>query len=238
MMGLSYHRHRFPPVVIQHAVWLYLRFTLSYRDVEDLLAERGFDVSYETVRSWVLKFGPVIARRYGGAVPAPAIDGTWTRCLSTPTGLRQLARWVMPLRHNAVNGDGKSQSPYKREVRRWELECGDHWGGDDVFLDPAHASDRFRRDPQRVPFFTKLVLGNPEMNNTVAHNNVLWPDLRPLLTAEFGKEPGSDRAIVSFSFGGCCTLRRSDRAHNICAADDPNNFAFAHYGHALNSLCF
>src|ERR1700745_1171988 len=63
MMELSYRRHRFPPVVIQHAVWLYLRFTLSYRDVEDLLAERGLDVSYETVRSWVLKFGPVIARR-------------------------------------------------------------------------------------------------------------------------------------------------------------------------------
>ena len=55
-MELPYHRHRFPPVVIRHAVWLYLRFTLSYRDVEDLLAERGFDVSYETVRSWVLKF--------------------------------------------------------------------------------------------------------------------------------------------------------------------------------------
>src|SRR5262249_22616235 len=41
MMELSYRRHRFPPVVIQHAVWLYLRFTLSYRDIEDLLAERG-----------------------------------------------------------------------------------------------------------------------------------------------------------------------------------------------------
>ena len=53
-----YRRHRFPPGIIQHAVWLYLRFTLSYRDVEDLLAERGLDISYETVRSWVLKFGP------------------------------------------------------------------------------------------------------------------------------------------------------------------------------------
>src|SRR6266436_6345222 len=63
MAELSYRRHRFPPVVIQYAVWLYLRFTLSYRDVEDLLAERGLDISYETVRSWVLKFGPVIARR-------------------------------------------------------------------------------------------------------------------------------------------------------------------------------
>ena len=52
MMELSHRRHGFPPVVIQHAVWLYLRFTLSYRDVEDLLAKRGLDFSYETVRSW------------------------------------------------------------------------------------------------------------------------------------------------------------------------------------------
>ena len=59
MAEISYRRHRFPPVIIQHAVWLYLRFTLSYRDVEELLAERGLDVSYETVRSWVLKFGPI-----------------------------------------------------------------------------------------------------------------------------------------------------------------------------------
>ena len=58
MDQLSYRRHRFPPAVIQHAIWLYLRFTLSYRDVEDLLAERGLAVSYETVRRWVLKFGP------------------------------------------------------------------------------------------------------------------------------------------------------------------------------------
>ena len=72
MMELSYRRHRFPPVVIQHAVWVYLRFTLSYRDVEDLLAERGLDISYETVRSWVLKFGPVIARRLRGRRPRPS----------------------------------------------------------------------------------------------------------------------------------------------------------------------
>ena len=51
-------RHQFPPAIIRHAVWLYMRFTLSYRDVEDLLAERGLDMSYETVRRWVLKFGP------------------------------------------------------------------------------------------------------------------------------------------------------------------------------------
>jgi putative transposase len=44
------------------SVWLYVRFTLSYRDVEDLLAERGLGVSYETVRRWALKFGPMFAR--------------------------------------------------------------------------------------------------------------------------------------------------------------------------------
>jgi transposase-like protein len=72
MAEISYRRHRFPPVVIQHAVWLYLRFTLSYRDVEELLAERGLDISYETVRSWVLKFGPVIARRLRRRRPRPS----------------------------------------------------------------------------------------------------------------------------------------------------------------------
>ena len=72
MIELSYPRHRFPPVVVQHAVWLYLRFTLSYRDVEDLLAERGLDISYQTVRSWGLKFGPVIARRLRQVRPRPS----------------------------------------------------------------------------------------------------------------------------------------------------------------------
>jgi putative transposase len=62
MKPISYARHRFPPDVIRHAVWLYLRFTLSYRDVEDLLAERGLIISNEAVRRWMLKFGPVIAR--------------------------------------------------------------------------------------------------------------------------------------------------------------------------------
>ena len=64
-MTISFARHQFPPAVIRHAVWLYMRFTLSYRDVEDLLAERGLDISYETVRRWVLKFGPLFAENFG-----------------------------------------------------------------------------------------------------------------------------------------------------------------------------
>ena len=60
MRKISYAGYRLPPEVIPQAVWLYLRFTLSFRDVEDLLAERGIAVSYETVRRWVNHFGPVI----------------------------------------------------------------------------------------------------------------------------------------------------------------------------------
>src|SRR5437899_3485276 len=72
MALLSYRRHRFPPEIIQHAVWLYLRFTLSYRDVEELLAARGLDISYETVRRWVLKFGPLLACRLRQRRPRPS----------------------------------------------------------------------------------------------------------------------------------------------------------------------
>ena len=60
---LSYRGYRFPPDIIARAVWLYHRFTLSLRDIEDLLAERGITVSYETIRQWCATFGPHYARR-------------------------------------------------------------------------------------------------------------------------------------------------------------------------------
>lgn len=59
---VSYKRHRFPPQVIDHAVWLYYRFPLSLRLVEEMLLERGIVVSYETIRPWGIKFGPDYAR--------------------------------------------------------------------------------------------------------------------------------------------------------------------------------
>ncbi|MBL3705998.1 IS6 family transposase [Sulfitobacter sp. BDSS02] len=60
--SISYKRHRFPPSIIAHAVWLYVRFNLSLREVEAVLLERGIDVSYETVRRWTTKFEPQIAK--------------------------------------------------------------------------------------------------------------------------------------------------------------------------------
>ena len=75
MQPISYARHQFPAEVIQPAVWLDFRFTLSYRDVEELLAERGIEISYETVRRWVLKFGPMFARNLRRLRPKPT--GRW-----------------------------------------------------------------------------------------------------------------------------------------------------------------
>ena len=59
----SYRGYRFPSEIISHAVWLYYRFALSFRDVEDLLAQRSITVTYETIRQWCQRFGPVYARR-------------------------------------------------------------------------------------------------------------------------------------------------------------------------------
>ena len=64
-------RHRFPGEIISHAVWRSFRFLLSYRDVEELLAERGIAVSYETIRHWCRKFGETFA----DGAPAPAQTG-------------------------------------------------------------------------------------------------------------------------------------------------------------------
>jgi hypothetical protein len=110
MAPISYRRHRFPPLVIQHAVWLYLRFTLSYRDVEELLAERGLDLSYETVRSWVLKFGPAIARGLRRCAESLVAAG----CVGPPRDRAQRpsfgVRWTLRWRKT----DSNHWSPVKR----------------------------------------------------------------------------------------------------------------------------
>lgn len=75
MQPVSFKRHRFPPEVIRHAVWLYFRFTLSFRDMEEMLAERGIEASYETIRCWALKFGRAFAQNLHRSRPKPT--GRW-----------------------------------------------------------------------------------------------------------------------------------------------------------------
>jgi hypothetical protein len=89
-MTISFARYQFPPAIIRHAVWLYVRFTLSYRDVEDLLAERGLDASYETVRRWVLK--ALVFASKAGADPARVRQATGTEFIARrprPLGISQ-----------------------------------------------------------------------------------------------------------------------------------------------------
>lgn len=100
MTSLSYSGYRFPRDIIQRAVWMYLRFTLSFRDVEELLAERGIIVTYETVRRWVLAFGPVLARGLRARRPKPHtrwhLDEVFVRI-----GGKQLYLW------RAVDAEGE-----------------------------------------------------------------------------------------------------------------------------------
>src|SRR5437868_4821668 len=100
MAAPTYSGYRFPRDVIQRAVWMYLRFTLSYRDVEDLLAERGIEVSHETVRRWVLTFGPLIARRLRAR--RPKRHGRWHLDeMFVRIGGRQMYLW------RAVDAEGE-----------------------------------------------------------------------------------------------------------------------------------
>ena len=66
-----YHRHRFPSEIISHCVWLYFRFSLSFRDVEELMSSRGVSLSYETVREWCFKFGQTYANGLRRRSPRP-----------------------------------------------------------------------------------------------------------------------------------------------------------------------
>jgi putative transposase len=100
MIPIFYARHRFPPEVIPHAVWLYLRFTLSYRDVEDLLTERGLVVSNESIRRWVLKFGPVIARNLRTSRPQAYTRWHLDEMVVSISG-KQMYMW------RAVDGEGE-----------------------------------------------------------------------------------------------------------------------------------
>src|ERR1700757_4444852 len=78
----SYKGFRFPPEIMSHAVWLYFRFSLSFRDVEELLAQRGSVVTYEMVRQWCLKFGQTYANELRRRRPVVVTNGIWTRFFS------------------------------------------------------------------------------------------------------------------------------------------------------------
>ena len=74
-----YRGFRYPAALISHVVWLYFRFSLSFRDIEELMASRGIFVTYETIRQWTLKFGKTYANALRRSSPSAATNGIWTR---------------------------------------------------------------------------------------------------------------------------------------------------------------
>jgi putative transposase len=106
----TYKRHRFPSDIISYAVWLYYRFNLSHRDVEDLLAERGITVSYEAIRLWCIKFGAKYSRRlkkrHGGYGDTFYIDEVFVKING-----KQYYLW------RAVDQDGEVVDVYRQAKR-------------------------------------------------------------------------------------------------------------------------
>ena len=100
----TYKRHRFPPDIISYAVWLYYRFNLSHRDIEDLLAERGITVSREAIRLWCIKFGAKYASRLkrrhqgnGDTFYIAVVFASWIRTEKWLMFTFNLAEMVPPL---------------------------------------------------------------------------------------------------------------------------------------------
>ncbi len=85
----DYKRHRFPAEIISHCVWLYFRFTLSYRDVEEMMAARGIQLTYETIRQWCRKFGQVYANELRRHRPRPGDKWHLDEVFLTINGQRQ-----------------------------------------------------------------------------------------------------------------------------------------------------
>ena len=109
---ISYKGHRFPPPIIAHVVWLYARFNLSLREVEELMLERGVDVSYETIRRWTVKFGPLIAHVLRRRQPRPG--DVWL--------------WLAVDQHGAVLEEILQSKRDKRAAKRLLIKRMKRWG--------------------------------------------------------------------------------------------------------------
>src|SRR5215208_1966853 len=129
MPPLSYSGYRYPRDIIQRAVWMYLRFTLSFRDVEELLAERGIVVTYESIRRWVRTFGPVIARRLRAKRSQPHgrwhLDEMWIPSANSPERGAEgdpcsppsMSAYSPQLRSTAPNEGAPATEPIRRRYQ-------------------------------------------------------------------------------------------------------------------------
>ena len=123
----SYKRHRFPPQMIAHAVWLYVRFNLSLREVEELMLERGVDVSYETIRRWTVKFGPLITHVLRRRQPRPGDVWHLDEVVVKIAG-RSCWLWRAVDQHGVVLEEILQSKRNKRAAKRLLVTLMKRWG--------------------------------------------------------------------------------------------------------------
>ena len=124
---ISYKRHRFPPQIISHVVWLYARFNLSLREVEELMLERGVDVSYETIRRWTVKFGPRIAHVLRRRQPPPGDVWHLDEVVVKIAG-RSYWLWRAVDQHGVVLEEILQSKRDKRAAKRLLIKLMKRWG--------------------------------------------------------------------------------------------------------------
>ncbi|MBM2294982.1 IS6 family transposase [Sulfitobacter pseudonitzschiae] len=124
---ISYNRHRFPSQIIVHVVWLYARFNLSLREVEELMLERGVDVSYETIRRWTVKFGPLIAHTLRRREPRPGDVWHLDEVVVKIAG-RSFWRWRAVDQHGVVLEEILQSKRDKRAAKRLLVKVMKRWG--------------------------------------------------------------------------------------------------------------
>jgi putative transposase len=136
---ISYKRHRFPPQIIAHVVWLYARFNLSLREVEDLMLERGADVSYETIRRWTVKFGPLIAHVLRRRQPRPGDVWHLDEVVVKIAG-RSYWLWRAVDQHGVVPEEILQSKRDKRAAKRLLINLMKRWG----FVPKRISTDKLR----------------------------------------------------------------------------------------------
>ena len=124
---ISYKRHRFPPQIIAHVVWLYVRFNLSLREVEEVMLERGVDVSHETIRRWMVKFGPLIAHNLRRRQPRPGDVWHLDEVVVKIAG-RSFWLWRAVDQHGVVHEEILQPRRDKRAAKRLLVKLMKRWG--------------------------------------------------------------------------------------------------------------
>jgi len=161
--SISYRRHRFPPEIIAHAVWLYVRFNLSLREVEEMMLERGIDVSYESVRRWTRKFGSLIARNLRCRQDRPGDVWHLDEVMVKIAG-RSFWLWRAVDQDGVVLDEILQPRRDKRAAKRLLVRLMKRWG----FVPRRIITDKLRSTAQRSEMSHPALITGPTKGSTTA----------------------------------------------------------------------